>query len=216
MRKIRIGIGMKPILIATAFAVLFIFSAVNGSAQNRPAVVSAAEIIKRFEKSQPVNYENVTISGDLDLSNLPVRTNDAIYPENGKTARVYATTVDQPITFRNVIFDGKLNFFRRSETNKEINEYRIVFERGVVFENCTFNETANFELTNFNGGVSFAGSTFNYKPSFVRVGLVSVPDLAKTTFANGSIFKNFQNDTPQNLSAPELKSFYQKYIESRK
>lgn len=216
MKTIRIVTDTKPILMATVFAVVFIFSAVNGFAQNTSSVVSATELIKRFEKSQTVNYENVTISGDFDLSNLPDRKNDAIYPERGKTARVFSTKVVQPITFRNVIFNGKLIFFRRSETDKEINEYRIVFDKAVTFENCTFNETANFELTNFDGGVSFASSTFKDKPSFVRIGLETVPDLTKTTFANGSIFKNFQNDAPLNLTAMELKSFYQKYIDSGK
>ena len=75
MKTIKIVTDTKPILMATVFAVVFIFSAVNGFAQNTSSVVSATELIKRFEKSQTVNYENVTISGDFDLSNLPDRKN---------------------------------------------------------------------------------------------------------------------------------------------
>ena len=120
------------------------------------------------------------------------------------------------MTFRNVVFDGKLIFFRKAETDIEIKEYRVVFDKAVTFENCTFNQTADFELTNFNGGVSFANSTFKGKPSFVRIGLETTPNFTKTIFENGSIFKNFQNDVPRDLTAMELESVYRKYIKSGK
>lgn len=205
---------LTSVLVTVLFVATILFSAINSFAQNRLSVVSATELVKRVETSQPISYENITIDGDFDLSNLSKRTNDAVYPEKSKTARVFSANVTQPIIFRNVVFNGKLDFFRRVETANEIKEYRVVFDKAVTFENCTFNQTTDFELTNFNGGVSFAHSRFKDKPSFVRVGLEKTPNFAKVIFENGSIFKNFQNDAPRNLTPTELETFYREYIES--
>ncbi len=206
----------KSVLMTVLFAAVVLLSSITGFAQNRLSVISATKLIEQIETSQTINYENVTIAGDFDLSKLSARTNDAVYPEKSKTARVFSAKVTQPVTFKNVVFDGKLVFFRKAETDHEIKEYRVVFDKAVTFENCTFNQTADFELTNFDGGVSFANSTFKGKPSFVRVGLEKTPNFTKTIFEKGSIFKNFQNDALRDLTAMELESVYRTYIESGK
>lgn len=71
---------------------LFLSLAVNGLAQNALAGISADEVVKQIEAGQPIKYENVAITGDFDLSHLSRRTNDAIYPEKNKTARVSRRT----------------------------------------------------------------------------------------------------------------------------
>jgi len=176
--------------------------------------VTATEIVKQIEAGKGVDYENTTVTGDFDLSNLPNRMNDATYPENGKTARVYSAKITAPISFKNVVFRGKLDFFRKEAGEKEIKEFRLIFAKAVKFENCTFNETADFELTNFDGGISFESSVFKAKPSFIRIGLEKTPNFTKTIFENGSIFKNFQSDSEQNLTAEKLENFYRNYLES--
>lgn len=178
--------------------------------------VEAAKLVEQISEGKEVFLENVLVTGDFDLSKLHGRTNDAVYPEKNKTARVYSANIAQSLTFKNVIFEGKVIFFQKQENEKEISENRMVFRKPVTFDNCIFKQTADFELTNFNGGVSFANSTFKDKPSFIRIGLEKIPDFSKTIFEKGSIFKNFQNDAPRNLSAAELESFYRSYLDSGK
>lgn len=203
---------MKNIFL-TLIATLILISSAFGQTPSK--TISAEKIIKQVEKGKKVSYENVIVTGDFDLSNLSKRTNDATYPENGKTARVYTATIKHPISFKNVVFTGNVDFFRKDEDAKEIKEYRISFADAVAFENCTFNLTADFELTNFDSGISFANSVFKVQPSFVRVGLQKKPDFTKTVFENGSLFKNFQSDETQNLTAEQLSNFYNDYLTAK-
>lgn len=188
---------------------------VSTFAQNAAKTVQASEIVKQIEAGKKISYANVTVIGDLDLSNIAARTNDATYPEKGKIARVYSAKINQPFEFENVQFDGKVIFFNKEVTRKEIKEYRLVFAEAVKFENCVFNDTANFELTNFDSTISFANSVFKAKPTFVRLGLEKIPNFTKTVFEQGSLFQNFQNDKPRDLSAEQLAVFYTDYIKSR-
>lgn len=192
--------------------IIGIISTVSAFAQTASKTVAASEIIKQINQGGTINYENVTVTGDFDLSKLTNRTNDAVYPENGKTARVYSAKISSPVSFKNVVFSSKVDFFGKEETAAEIKEYRIVFADNVKFENCTFNEVADFELTNFEKDISFKNSVFKAKPSFIRVGLERIPDFSQTIFEKGSIFKNFQNDPEQNLTATNLESFYRSYL----
>ena len=136
-------------------------------------------------------------------------------PEKNKTAKVFSAKITQPVTFKNIVFNGKVDFFRTESDAKEINEYRLVFADAVKFENCIFKEPADFELTNFDGSVSFANSIFKAKPSFIRVGLEKIPNFTNTIFESGSVFQNFQHEKPRNFSAAELSAFYSDYIKSR-
>lgn len=203
---------MKNIFLTVVAAFILIGSAFG---QTPSKTISASEIVKQIEKGKKVNYENVTVTGDFDLSNLSKRTNDAAYPENGKTARVYTANINQPISFKNVVFTGNVDFFRKDENAKEIKEFRVAFAGAVAFENCTFNQTTDFELTNFDGDVSFKNSVFKAQPSFVRVGLQKKPDFTETVFENGSLFKNFQSDEPQNLTAEQLSNVYNDYLTAK-
>lgn len=196
------------------FAFIFSLSAAPFYTVNAAKKVSADKIIEQLNAGESINYKNVTVYGDLDLSLLTRHTNDATYPENGKTTRVYSARINQPFLFENVIFTGKVDFFSKKQRFDENREYRVIFSKEVVFQSCRFNQKTDFELTNFDATVSFQNSIFKSRPSFVRIGLAAAPDFTGTDFRRGSVFRNFQNDETQNLSVAELSSFYQNYLKS--
>lgn len=166
--------------------------------------ISANEIIEQFQSGKTVSIENAKIIGDLDLTNLPNQINDAIYPEKGKTAKVFSSIFSQTVSFKNVKFAGNIIFFRKQESKQEIFEYRIQFKNTVKFENCNFEKDVNFELTNFDNGVSFADSVFKEKPLFIRIGLEKTADFNGTIFEQNAIFQFTQNSKKMTLSAEEL------------
>jgi Pentapeptide repeats (9 copies) len=168
--------------------------------------VSAIEIVNQINASKAVSIENATVVGDLDLTNLSNQTNDSIYPENGRTAKVFSNKISQPISFKNVKFSGNLSFFRKDSEDKEICEYRVVFEKSTNFENCVFEKQTNFELTNFAGEASFANSIFKQKPLLIRVGVEKSINLEGTIFEQGSVFQFTQNDIQINRSVAELQT----------
>ena len=65
-------------------------------------------------------------------------------------------------------FADKLNLFRKESDAKEIREYRVVFEKSAIFENCIFEKEVNFELTNFDSETSFANSIFRFNCTIYR------------------------------------------------
>lgn len=169
--------------------------------------ISANEIINQIISGKIVAIENATIIGDLNLTDLPNQINDAVYPEKGKTAKVFSGIIGQKVSFKNVIFSGNLNFFRKEADEKEIREYRVQFNETVAFENCKFEKDVNFELTNFFNGVSLANSVFKQKPLLIRVGIEKPVNLEGAIFEQGSIFQFTQKDSRINLSVSELQTF---------
>lgn len=196
---------MKQIILITA-AILTL--ALSGFGQNK--TISASEIVNQINSGKDVSIENATVIGNLDLTNLSNQINDSIYPENGKQAKVFSNKISQAVSFKNVKFTDKLNFFRKESNKTEIREYRVVFEKSVTFENCTFEKQTNFELTNFDGETSFANSIFKQKPLLIRIGLDKKPNLEGTIFEQGSIFQFTQNDSQINLSVADLQTLLKK------
>jgi Pentapeptide repeats (9 copies) len=178
---------------------LVIFGAISANAQ-----INADEIVGKINRGESISYQNVQIIGDLDLTRLVNVKNDSQYPEKGKTALVYSNIISQALVFKNVTFKGKLNFFRKDETPKNINEYRVVFDNDVTFENCIFEQDVDFELTNFNRQVSFAGSIFKTQPRLVRVGLQKKPNIEGLVLADKCLFQFTQNDPQILLAVNEL------------
>lgn len=204
---------MKFIRFIIVVSVVFL-AAAPSSVVYAAKKVSAAKIIEQMNKGEAVDYRDVIIYGDLDLSLLTRRVNDATYTENGKTTRVYTARINQSFSFNNVVFAGKVDFFSKKSLFGENREYRVSFNEKVVFQSCRFNEKVDFELTNFDESVSFQDSIFKSRPSFIRIGVATAPNFAGVDFRRGSVFKNFQNDKTQNLSVAALDSFYQNYLKT--
>jgi hypothetical protein len=170
----------------------------------------AEDLIAQIISGKAVIIENAVIVGDLDLTNLPNQINDAVYPEQEKTARVFSGIISQIISFKNVRFAGNVNLFRTTADEKEIREYRVQFKDAVSFENCTFEKEVNFGLTNFDGQTSFANSVFKQKPLFIRIGLNRAINFEGTIFEQNSIFQFTQADEKLILSVNELQNLIKK------
>jgi hypothetical protein len=176
--------------------------------------ISAGEIVNQINSGKAISIENATVIGDLDLTSLTNQINDSVYPENGKTTKVFTGKVTEKVSFKNVIFAGNVNFFRKESDAKEIREYRVQFEKSVAFENCTFEKNVNFELTNFNEGVSLASSVFKNQPLFVRVGLEKFANLESVIFEQKAIFQFTQNNPRKVVSVSELEVILKKSLEN--
>lgn len=197
---------------ATTILTIIWVSALGVFAQTK--TISADEVVKQIASGKTLAIENAIVGGDLDLTNLPERINDAVYSEKGKTARVFSAIINQTVAFKNVKFAGSVNFFRSESDAKEIREYRVQFKDAVAFENCAFEKAVNFELTNFDGGVSFANSVFKQTPLFVRVGLEKSFDLRGTIFERNAIFQLTQNNPRRTVSVVELETILRKSLEN--
>ena len=180
---------------------IIVLSSVGAFAQKE---VSSVDLIKQINQGKILSYENVTITGDIDVSKFGNAIETGKYPENGKTVYVLSNFVKQPVSFKNCTFKGNLTFCSKTESNSEKKEYRIEFTNDVSFQNCTFEKVADFELTNFNKAVSFEGSIFKEQPKFVRVGLNQKPNLEGLKLEKGCLFQFDQSKKEQELTTQEL------------
>jgi len=166
--------------------------------------ISAAVLLNQIRDGKTVDYENVTITGDINFPSSETATPTGKYPQNGKTVYVLSNFLMPSISFRNCVFKGRLNFCFKKESDSEKKEYRVEFKNDVFFENCLFEKIADFELVNFDKGVSFEGSVFREQPKFVRVGLYQKPALAGIKLDKGCLFQLDQSKKSQVFSAQEL------------
>jgi hypothetical protein len=191
---------------------------VSVAALGQSKTVSASDVRDAFFSQKPVKFENVTVSGDLDLSPAKDAVEDAVYQEGSDQVRVFSTRIAPSVEFRNVRFTGKVGFFRTERGDGEKREYRVQFTENVLFENCLFEGAADFELVNFDNAVSFAGTTFRGPTRFVRIGLEK-PDevnLVGTVFSTPAIFQNTQGDKKIELTAPQLAQLVRKLSEQQR
>jgi uncharacterized protein YjbI with pentapeptide repeats len=115
-------------------------------------VVPASIMLAKIEKGELVEYDNVIIEGDLDISILDLpkqhidRTNfEREYLELSEDL----ASVNSIIKIKNSQFQGAVKL------------RNIVFENEVSFTNCEFNKYVHFVGSRFKGLVNFDESRFN-------------------------------------------------------
>ncbi|WP_077921708.1 pentapeptide repeat-containing protein [Spirosoma sp. 209] len=153
--------------------------------------VSATEIIDKINRKQTVSYENVTVTGDLDLTSLANRREVRDGNWRGESEE-YLSTVEVPLTFRNCRFDGKFLAYRSEEGRfmKISNRvYNADFNEAVTIENCTFSDDAAFKYSAFRQQAQFTGNTFRNEALFKYTKFNSAADFSGSNFRGYADFK---------------------------
>ncbi|GAB3930577.1 pentapeptide repeat-containing protein [Larkinella terrae] len=154
--------------------------------------VNASEIIAKINRKEVVSYENATITGELDLTELAnkKRANESIWGDND----AYETTVETPLTFRNCTFKG--NFLAYKHIDKEGRRwsgngvtYTAHFMEAVTFENCTFEKGSEFKYSDFKQRALFTGSSFREEANFKYAKFRAAADFSDVRFSALGNFK---------------------------
>lgn len=167
------------------FCLCVIASATGAAAQTR---IQASEIIRQIEAGRPVEYNNVEIEGDIDLTDLKTR-----YRESSplgwfsSSDDLYEASVNVSLTFTNCVFRGDVLAYYHIETRDET--YVAHFEKDVMFKNCTFKRSSEFKYSKFNGSAVFTGCTFNESANFKYAKFSGGPLFNQARFESGGDFK---------------------------
>ncbi|GAA4304687.1 pentapeptide repeat-containing protein [Nibribacter koreensis] len=166
-------------------------------------IVPASEVIARINRGERISYKNVTVSGNLDLTQLQNKTlvtnnnkgTDAISPQ-----REYLSKVTAPLMFENCTFQGDVLAYynpdnlegeniklEKRDLKNEI--YNTDFEEAVTFANCVFEGKTAFKYSRFKDAVSFAGSTFKKEALFKYIKVQESVDFSKAKFLGDATFK---------------------------
>lgn len=164
-------------LISILAVVLLILAIPGQSEKNRYGmVVPASEILATIEKGQPVEYRNIIIDGDLNLSEKIVHYLSITDSRIEGQVNFNGSAFTDAVNFSSCEFTGQ-SHFREVVFKKGVNLSFVdfsnfadfsdaKFDRIVVFEGSQFNGNADFDDTQFKGSAYFDGSKFNGDANF--------------------------------------------------
>lgn len=157
--------------------------------------VDAKEIIGKINRKEAVTYQNVTVSGDLDLTSLANRKE--IRDGNWGDQENYLSTVEVPLSFKNCTFKGKFLAYRTEDREGKLLRannivYNTDFTEAVTIEGCQFEDNAAFKYSHFGQRAIFTDNTFRQEALFKYSKFRNAADFSGSTFRNYADFKYTQ------------------------
>lgn len=153
---------------------ILLLSTTAQATENRE--VKAEEILKQIEYGEDVNYTDCHIVGELNTSNITLKTvpnpyyklvnegyNKEYFTQNGINENLYV--IESNIIIKNSIFKENLNF-SNVLFNGSVEFEGTNFSNSANFNGAYFNNSANFVKTNFSNSANFDGTNFNSSANF--------------------------------------------------
>ncbi|GAB3642252.1 pentapeptide repeat-containing protein [Spirosoma arcticum] len=161
--------------------------------------VSANDIIAKINRNESVSYQNATITGDLDLTNLANRREWREGSWKGDSQE-FLSVVNVPLSFKNCTFTGNVLAYRTDESDERRlvkmsnTVYNADFTEAVTLENCTFERDAAFKYSTFRQRAIVTGNTFRDDALFKYAKFRSAADFSGSTFRGYADFKYTEFD----------------------
>ncbi|MCQ8903310.1 MAG: pentapeptide repeat-containing protein [Methanothrix sp.] len=155
-------------------------------------IVSAAEILGKIRAGEPVIYENVFVSGDINLSRIgkpvfsPIKiVNSTI---NG-SLMISGVEFMTPLNLSGTVFSGGV-VATGASFGSDVSFAGAHLLRGAEFTLTKFGGTANFVGTNFHGPVSMSYAQLSKVGSFEGAAFWDYADLSNAQFMDDTSFEN--------------------------
>lgn len=120
--------------------------------------VPAKIILIQIENGEVVDYEGITVLGDLDLSGLKLPVDEEGYHIISKPIKIKHSIIQGLTKILNIHFMGYVDFSGTTFINA--NFQGAIFEKFAGFEGTVFTGYASFANTRFIDDVSFTNSQF--------------------------------------------------------
>jgi uncharacterized protein YjbI with pentapeptide repeats len=213
---------MSRMVTIAVFIQLLSILVANAASGDLPKEVKAEEILKKIENGEPIDYDRVTVVGDLNLSNstLP-RDQDGKIHVNANV-KIAHSTIEGSIDFTNSIISRTIDFTGTAFIRDALfNEAQ--FDGGAIFQGSSFDEDAsfddaifsveaNFNNAKFNGGSSFYNARFGGDVGFFGSNFIGDSIFNKAKFDGGAHFDGTEFNSYANFVGAEFQgdtSFYQ-------
>jgi uncharacterized protein YjbI with pentapeptide repeats len=161
-------------------------------ASNAQEVIPAEKLLAQIESHQPIYYDGVLVSGDLDLQSLPgaiVTDSFALTNSTIVNATFDGVTFAKDAVFWGTTF-GNASFDRASFLG--ISDFANTSFQRASFRRDSFSLPAVFDGALFLGSVSFADAEFHQDASFNDVIFNGVADFNYSSFDSYSYFTGAQ------------------------
>ncbi|MFT5216079.1 MAG: hypothetical protein ACI83H_001197 [Glaciecola sp.] len=152
--------------------------------------VKASDIMRDLKIGKTVSYNNVIITGTLDMTymneKLPDLPKKKSWWKNGGSNSI-EEQIEGSISFTNCTFEDNVYAYFHDEDS----EYTFVanFENDVRFANCTYKGEALFKYSDFERNADFQGSKFGDRTTFKYAKFDENVSFANTVFEEDAIFK---------------------------
>lgn len=119
--------------------------------------IPANEILDKIRKEEPVEYDHIRVTGDLDIDNLDLSTKHVLIKNIGisekckvilSSIKITNSTFNNQVIFSSVLFEDSINFENG------------IFSGIVIFAGATFNRDVNFSGARFSTFADFSAATF--------------------------------------------------------
>jgi hypothetical protein len=164
--------------------------------------VSAAEIVSKIQSGEPVEYQNISVDGYLDLSGLDVKQAIKITDSHLNATNFEGTTFEEPLDLRGSTFRENASFVRArflGDCNFEDTrflgqaDFRVSrFDGLVSFMNAQFFDEVSFAYSQFNGEAIFFASVFQKDVEFDSVQFSKLASFWNAEFLRGVSFAGAQ------------------------
>ena len=179
---------MKTILTSLLFTLVAMAPALAQS------TVDAKDILAKINRKEAISYQNMTITGDLDLTSLANRRE--VHEGNWKgDSQEFLSVVEVPVSFRNCTFKGKFLAYRTEDQDGRLLKmnnnkvYNTDFTEAVTIENCQFADDAAFKYSTFSQRAIFTNNTFQDNALFKYAKFRNAADFSGSTFRDYADFK---------------------------
>ncbi len=149
---------LLPILLSEALAEVPGLDAPLPASRSQAApVIAAQDILAQIRSGEPLNYDNVTITGQLDLGPGVEPVKQSIRITNSffqGPLRIEAVNFAEVLDLRGCVFEDDVSFVKS------------VFQKDAKFSGARFQKQADFAETYFQGPASFISALFQNDSSF--------------------------------------------------
>lgn len=175
------GLRIRVLWILLVVSILYLSASISVSAFSSKYIetIKAEDVLEQIEVGKTIEYDNVAIEGDLNLSGVSLPSK---YKERSgfqKTVHYLSNEV-KPI-------DSTIHI-KNSEIYDNVYSNNIIFNKSVSFDNCIFNQDVQFRGTQFTSDASFANSKFTDNAYFEWAEFDKTADFQNAIFKNSTHF----------------------------
>jgi len=183
--------SIYSVVILIAVLIVVVSGYASGNSDLPLQEILASEVLYKIKNGLPVEYENVIIRGDLDLSELGLQTRQyRLTDESGNPGDIYYVyIVDSPIMIENSKISGNL-FLQDCIFQGSFSIWNTTINGTTIFYNSEFSQIASFTGSYFDKDSNFNGAIFRHDASFGEVEFNSGAEFTDALFEGYADFSS--------------------------
>jgi len=182
--------------------IVFLFSI--QSAEAEPSrIIDAGEILKKIEQGQPVEYNDVIVKGDLDLSRRVNMESSAGRVSINSPIQIANSVILGDVTIKKVVLEDAVDFSK----TKFMSRTSITdswFNDTASFNKASFEDVADFSASRFNGPAVLSSARFGQTAYFRDSAFVQDAKFISAQFSQEAYFQRARFSKDANFKSTKF------------